>query len=429
MLVNGTFVTDPMPPRPILLIYGDSEFLAWRTAASDSQSAFLQQYSGYSVSVRSIGGSTVYDPTAPHNHAGFGMNDTANITSASTLPSRVLIAYGGNDIITTTQDQTNFQTAFQQMLQTPASVLTGISFEVLGILPTGSQTQDIRARKNTLIKAAIAATGLQNITFRDVEGWGLETGIQQDTADQTHANRSGSTKQVGAMVGGWLGGDAAIYGGGQATWAATERTLTSAVNITSDGNSLPANLNQFFMDYGGGVLTCDISGSVDGNVNGIVVGDNGQDSYFAGVGVLALAAAATTPPYSDPGVIISSQASVTAVKAQTDKLTFHGSVVKADVTELADNATAATALAGAATGIYVGSVTGASTTTTLIDSALTATDANAYNGRVVIFLSGHLKFEGATVSAYDPSTHKLTFRSPLTSTPGGGDQYVMPMMF
>lgn len=74
--------------------------------------------------------------------------------------------------------------------------------------------------------------------------------------------------------------------------------------------------------------------------------------------------------------------------------------------------------------IYRGSVTGAATTTTLIDSGLTATDADHYKGRIVVFLSGNLKHQAADITAFDPATDKITFTA-LTQAPSGGDRYTI----
>lgn len=74
--------------------------------------------------------------------------------------------------------------------------------------------------------------------------------------------------------------------------------------------------------------------------------------------------------------------------------------------------------------IYRGSVTGAATTTTLIDSGLTATDADHYKGRIVVFLSGNLKHQATDITAFDPATDKITFTA-LTQAPSSGDRYTI----
>ena len=87
-------------------------------------------------------------------------------------------------------------------------------------------------------------------------------------------------------------------------------------------------------------------------------------------------------------------------------------------------ATAATNLKQSATVIYVGSVTGAATTTTLIDSALTQAATDFWKGRIIIFLTGTLKFQATDITAFDAALDKLTFTA-LTEAPAAADQYVI----
>lgn len=73
--------------------------------------------------------------------------------------------------------------------------------------------------------------------------------------------------------------------------------------------------------------------------------------------------------------------------------------------------------------IYRGSVTGAATTTTLIDSGLTQADTDWWKGRIVIFTSGKT-YQATDITAFDPALDKLTFTA-LTGAPSGGDTYVI----
>lgn len=78
----------------------------------------------------------------------------------------------------------------------------------------------------------------------------------------------------------------------------------------------------------------------------------------------------------------------------------------------------------AASIVYEGSVTGAATTTTLIDSGLTQTATDFWKGRIVIFTSGTLKYQATDITAFDPALDKLTFTA-LTGTPALADTYVI----
>ena len=74
--------------------------------------------------------------------------------------------------------------------------------------------------------------------------------------------------------------------------------------------------------------------------------------------------------------------------------------------------------------IYRGSVTGAATTTTLIDSGLTQSATDHWKGRIVIFTSGALALQATDITAFDPATDKITF-SALTGAPSAADTYVI----
>lgn len=98
--------------------------------------------------------------------------------------------------------------------------------------------------------------------------------------------------------------------------------------------------------------------------------------------------------------------------------------IKADVTKLNGDATAAANLAKSASAIRRGAVTGATTTTTLIDSSLTEWATDFFKGRILIFTSGALAQQATDITAFDPSTDKLTFTA-LTSAPSAADAYVI----
>lgn len=77
-----------------------------------------------------------------------------------------------------------------------------------------------------------------------------------------------------------------------------------------------------------------------------------------------------------------------------------------------------------AASLHRGSVTGAATLTTLIDSSLTAADNDHYKGRIVIFTTGALAKQATDVTAFNAATDQLTFTQ-LTQAPSGGDEYVI----
>jgi hypothetical protein len=98
--------------------------------------------------------------------------------------------------------------------------------------------------------------------------------------------------------------------------------------------------------------------------------------------------------------------------------------VTADMTKINGDATAASNLQKSASVIYQGSVTGAATTTTLVDSGLTQADTDHWKGRILLFTSGNLKFQGTDITSFNAGAHQLGFTA-LTNAPSGGDSYVI----
>lgn len=73
---------------------------------------------------------------------------------------------------------------------------------------------------------------------------------------------------------------------------------------------------------------------------------------------------------------------------------------------------------------FRGAVTGATTTTTLIDSALTQSGTDHWKGRIVIFTSGTLKYQASDITAFDPATDTITFTA-MTAAASAGDTYLI----
>jgi hypothetical protein len=93
--------------------------------------------------------------------------------------------------------------------------------------------------------------------------------------------------------------------------------------------------------------------------------------------------------------------------------------MKSDALALNGSTAAAAMLAilNGATVVYSGTVTGAATTTTLIDSGLTQADVDWWKGRIVIFTSV-ITQQATDITAFDPVTDKLTFTA-VTQAPTG----------
>jgi hypothetical protein len=111
--------------------------------------------------------------------------------------------------------------------------------------------------------------------------------------------------------------------------------------------------------------------------------------------------------------------------AKTDSLTFTvANVIDANLLRLNGVAASAQNLEKSASVIHQGSVTGAATTTTLIDSGLTEADVDFWKGRIIIFTSGALLGQATDITAFDPVTDKLTFTA-LTNAPAAAVTYVI----
>jgi hypothetical protein len=74
--------------------------------------------------------------------------------------------------------------------------------------------------------------------------------------------------------------------------------------------------------------------------------------------------------------------------------------------------------------IHSGSVTGASTTTTIVDSALTQADTDYWKGLIVHWVTGAMAQQGTDVTAFTPGTDTLTVTA-MTQAPGIGDRYII----
>ena len=99
--------------------------------------------------------------------------------------------------------------------------------------------------------------------------------------------------------------------------------------------------------------------------------------------------------------------------------------MKSDALAINGNTTSAAVLAilNGNTVVYQGTVTGAATTTTLIDSGLTQAGTDWWKGRIIIFTSV-ITLQATDITAFDPATDKLTFTA-VTSAPTGASYVII----
>jgi hypothetical protein len=140
------------------------------------------------------------------------------------------------------------------------------------------------------------------------------------------------------------------------------------------------------------------------------------DVNYLGRAMLALTDAATHCPVFHEFMILPA--------VVYDAMVLGTDLFDVSVTQLNGVAASAQNLEKSASVMYRGSVTGAATTTTLIDSGLTQSGADHWKGRIVIFTSGTLTYQASDITAFDPSTDKITFTA-LTAAPSGADAYVI----
>lgn len=109
--------------------------------------------------------------------------------------------------------------------------------------------------------------------------------------------------------------------------------------------------------------------------------------------------------------------------ATTQAMLVSGSALPANVTQVVGNGTAATLMVFPALTIQNFTV-GSGSTTTRIATDLTESVSDHWNGRTVIFYTGTLAKQAATITDYNGSTKELTV-SQMTSEPAAGDTAVI----
>jgi hypothetical protein len=97
--------------------------------------------------------------------------------------------------------------------------------------------------------------------------------------------------------------------------------------------------------------------------------------------------------------------------------------LKADMVKISGSATPADNLEASASGIKIGEVSTGSSTT-VVTTNLTEATNDHYNGRTIIFTSGALSEQAATISDYNGATKELTVPA-MTEAPANGDDFVI----
>lgn len=109
--------------------------------------------------------------------------------------------------------------------------------------------------------------------------------------------------------------------------------------------------------------------------------------------------------------------------ATTYDMMVSGTALPANMTQLVGNSTAATLMVFGALGLKNFTV-GSGSTTTTVETDLTEATNDHWNGRSIVFISGSLAGQAATISDYNGTTKAITVAA-LTSAPIAGDVAVI----
>ena len=180
-------------------------------------------------------------------------------------------------------------------------------------------------------------------------------------------------------------------------------TNAAGVDIAADIIALKAETAAILVDTGT---------TLDGKLDTI---DNFLDTEIAAI------LSDTNAILVDTGTTL--QAELDGIQADTEDIQTRlpaaliGGRMDSDVEAINNSTVAADVLAvlNGATVVYQGTVTGAATTTTLIDTGLTQADTDWWKGRIIIFTSV-VTLQATDITAFDPATDKLTFTA-LTAAP------------
>ena len=286
---------------------------------------------------------------------------------------------------------------------------------------TGLALADILVYKGTSMtqRASTAGFALMDTDGIDLDGITGIHGFSIDTSDNT---------------------DAGFYTAGSFYWvvissvAATFR-LSAAESIAGTpkadmsalgGAAQSATDLKDFADDGYDPATNKVQGVVLTDTVTTYTGDTPQtgDSFArigaTGAGLTSLASAANLATVA--GFI---DTEIGDIQNRIPAALTGGGNMKSDVLALNGDTAAAAVLAilNGATIVYSGTVTGAATTTTLIDSGLTQADTDWWKGRIIIFKTV-IPLQATDITAFDPATDKLTFTA-TTQAPTGATYVII----
>jgi len=310
------------------------------------------------------------------------------------------------------------------LVQILATALT----ETAGLLAGGfKKFFNVATPTGTLNSLADAVPGAAGGGF--IAGTNAATAITTALTANVTGNLSGSVGSVTGAVGSVTGAVGSVTGSVgsvtagvtlaasavQAIWDALSTALTTVGSIgkrlvDAIPNAVAGAANGLFIagTNAATAITTALTANITGNLSGSVGSVTGAVGSVTGaVGSVTGLTAATV------------HADLDDIQARLPAALTGAGNIKADALAINGNATSAAVLAilNGATVVYQGTVTGAATTTTLIDSGLTQADTDWWKGRIIIFTSV-LTLQATDITAFDPATDKLTFTA-VTAAPTG----------
>lgn len=158
-----------------------------------------------------------------------------------------------------------------------------------------------------------------------------------------------------------------------------------------------------------------VTGAVGSVTSGVTVSTNNDKTGYALTATTGLGNQTANITGNLSGSVGSVTGAVGSVAAR----------VTANVDQLNGSAAAAATLAilNGSNVVYQGTVTGAATTTTLVDSGLTQADTDWWKGRIIIFTSV-IPLQATDITGFTPGTDTLTFTA-VTQAPTGATYVII----
>lgn len=287
----------------------------------------------------------------------------------------------------------------------------GVGHGILATSGAGSTGDGIRA-----VGASTNGNGMNLLGVGTGRGL-LSTGGATGPGITASGGGTSGNGFVATAVGGGHGfqvtGVGAAFHGFQATGAGTGHGIFATSGSGATGNGIQATANSTNGSGFGLTSTGTGSGLLTDKLT--VSGAVSFGSTFGVTGTVTYNAFTVTNAFTVSGATTFTGA-VTGTNGSND-------LSGIDIKKISGSATAATNQRDAALAVYSGSVTGTSSTTTIVDSALTQGD-NFWIGRVVVFLTGSLALQGTDITDFDAATDTLTVTA-LTSSPSTSDTYII----